>query len=88
MAEARKAGLEAFCPEGQPGRYLARRDFAMKTGGAPALPDEQELWRLIEGLCESCTSFEALRGADILKLALDSSGFEGRKFWKNALPRA
>ena len=88
-AEARKAGLSAFCPEGQPARYLARRDFVMKAGGqAPALPDEAELWGLLEGLCENCSSFEALRGADVLKLALDKAGYEGRKVLEERAPKS
>jgi ATP-dependent helicase HrpB len=89
-SEARKAGLAAFCPDGQPARYLARRDFALKNvkGQAPALPDEADLWKLLEGLCQSHQSFEALRGADILKLALDSAGHEGRVFLESNAPKS
>ncbi len=74
LKEARKAGLAAFCGEGQPERYLARREFvlARRPEEAVGLPDEAALWGLLEELAVGgALSFEALRQADPLRLALD-----------------
>ncbi|MES2202647.1 MAG: ATP-dependent helicase HrpB [candidate division FCPU426 bacterium] len=90
LAEAKKAGLEAFCPPEQPGRYLARREFALKaaSGKGPLLPDGDALWALIEEGASRCEGFESLRALDVLKLALDSAGHEGRKFLDTMAPKS
>jgi ATP-dependent helicase HrpB len=74
MYEARKAGLAAFCGEGQPAKYLSRRDFSLHGAGpnAPALPDEEALWSVLHDAARQCRSFGDLVAHDILKQALDA----------------
>jgi ATP-dependent helicase HrpB len=74
LGEARKAGLGAFCGEGQPGKYLSRRGFALQGAGsgAPALPDEEALWAALAAAAETSRSFSDLAAHDILKQALDA----------------
>jgi ATP-dependent helicase HrpB len=72
IKEARKAGLQALCGEGQPQRYLARRDFILQGRKDAELPDEEAIWAVAEELARSgAASFEALRQADPLRLALE-----------------
>jgi ATP-dependent helicase HrpB len=72
LKEARKAGLSAFCGEGQPDKYLSRRAFILQGLPSLALPGEEELWAVVEGLArDGALSFESLRAADPLRLLLD-----------------
>ena len=72
VKEARKAGLSAFCGEGQPGKYLSRRAFIQAGLPQLELPGEDELWTVVDTLArEGALSFEALRAADPLRLLLD-----------------
>jgi ATP-dependent helicase HrpB len=89
MTEARKAGLEAFCGEGQPGRYLARRDFVLKdAANAPTLPGEEEIWAQVESLAANTRSFEGIQKADPLRAALDAAGPAARKFLEERAPKS
>lgn len=72
VKEARKAGLSAFCGEGQPDKYLSRRAFIQAGLPQLELPGEDELWMVVDELArEGALSFEALRAADPLRLVLD-----------------
>jgi ATP-dependent helicase HrpB len=72
IKEARKAGLGAFCGEGQPDKYLGRRAFILAGKPQAELPGEEALWAVVEGLArDGALSFEALRSADPLRLLLD-----------------
>ncbi|HTB22402.1 MAG TPA: ATP-dependent helicase HrpB [bacterium] len=72
LREARKAGLQAFCGEGQPDRYLARRAFVLQSRAEAELPGEEALWAEVGELARAgALSFEALRQADPLRLVLD-----------------
>jgi len=72
VKEARKAGLAAFCGEGQPARYLARRAYVLGARPDASLPGEDELWAEVSGFAEGgARSFEAIRQADPLRMALD-----------------
>jgi ATP-dependent helicase HrpB len=73
IREARKAGLGAFCGDGQPEKYLGRRAFILSLKPELKLPGEDELWAVIERLArEGATSFQALAAADPLRLLLDA----------------
>lgn len=72
LKEARKAGLSAFCGDGQPDKYLSRRAFILQGKPQLELPGEEALWAVVEGLArDGALSFEALRSADPLRLLLD-----------------
>jgi ATP-dependent helicase HrpB len=72
LKEAKKAGLGAFCGEGQPDKYLSRRAFILQGKPNLDLPGEDELWGVVEQLArDGALSFEALRSADPLRLLLD-----------------
>lgn len=87
IAEARKAGLSAFCGDGQPEKYLQRREFALKGAGdkAPALPDEEALWAVLADAARQSRSFADLAAQDILKQALDAVP-NARKFLEERCP--
>lgn len=72
LKEARKAGLGAFCGEGQPQRYLDRRAFILQGRPNTPLPGEEELWEIVRELAiGGALSFEALRSADPLRQLLE-----------------
>jgi ATP-dependent helicase HrpB len=78
LKKAKEAGLSAFCPEGQPGRYLSRRAFALSQGPLN-LPGEEELWAYVEEAVKGgALSFADLRGIDPLARALEAAGPEAR----------
>jgi len=86
IKEARKAGLQAFCGEGQPARYLARRAHVLGLRPDAPLPGEDELWALATELAAGgALSFEALRQADPLRLALEREP-QARRILEEAAP--
>jgi ATP-dependent helicase HrpB len=86
--QAQEAGLQAFCPEGQPERYLARREFALRQGPLD-LGGEAELWKVIEEAARSgATSFAELRGADPLARVLEAAGPEARRQLELRAPKS
>jgi ATP-dependent helicase HrpB len=85
---AREAGLPAFCPEGQPARYLARRAFALSQGPIE-LPGEDELWRYVEEAAKAgALSFSELRAVDPLARVLEAAGPEARKALDSRAPKS
>jgi len=88
MKRARLAGLSAFCPENQPGRYLARRAFALSQGPLE-LPGEDELWRYIEYAAKGgALSFAQLRAVDPLARVLEQAGPEARRALEIRAPKS
>jgi ATP-dependent helicase HrpB len=88
MKHAREAGLSSFCPEGQPGRYLARRAFALGQGPIE-LAGEEEMWRHLEQAAQGgALSFQALRAADPLARVLEAAPHEARKALDARAPKS
>jgi ATP-dependent helicase HrpB len=88
IKRAREAGLPAFCPEGQPGRYLARRAFALSQGPL-SLPGEDEMWAYLEEAAKGgALSFTSLRSVDPLARVLEVAGPEARKALELRAPKS
>jgi ATP-dependent helicase HrpB len=84
---ARERPLSEFCGEGQPDRYLARRDFALTLGlRAEDLPDEEGLWGILREFCrQGAMSFDDLRKLDPLRqVMLKLPAHVARQFERSA----
>ena len=64
VEQARKTGLQKFWGEGQPQRYLRRREAALAVDASLVLPDAQEVEAYFLKLAGMCRSFEDLKAAD------------------------
>jgi len=65
-AAALAQGAEAFAPEGELPRWLARARFAASVDGQLEVPDDEGVRDALVALCEGRTSFAELREAGLL----------------------